>query len=198
MRRAFLLSAAFVVTAVTPWGPAGAAPGSRPGSQQPARDTPARARPRRRRAAGSAAACSTADNGRPVKRARVFVNAAELPGGRGMLTDDNGVFEITELPAGRYTLTCRRSGFVSLSYGQRRPLQAGTPLQLADGQQLKGIDFRLPRGSVIAGRVLDEDGEPVPGATVRVMRYQYRRANASSRRPGRRRPTTAGSTACGA
>src|SRR5207253_163015 len=65
------------------------------------------------------------------------------------------------------------SGFVALSYGQRRPLQAGTPLQLGDGQQLKGIQFQLPRGSVIGGRVLDEDGEAMPGVMVRVMRYQY-------------------------
>src|SRR5207237_3039911 len=114
-----------------------------------------------------------ADNGRPVKRARVFVTAAELPGGRGVLTDDQGVFDLTELPAGRYTLTVSKSGFVSLSYGQRRPLQAGTPLQLGDGQQLKGIPFQLPRGSVIGGRVLDEDGEAMPGVMVRVMRYQY-------------------------
>ena len=90
-----------------------------------------------------------------------------------MLTDDNGIFDFTELPAGRYTLTVSKSGFVALSYGQRRPLQAGTPLQLADGQQLKDIDFQLPRGSVIGGRVLDEDGDAMPGVTVRVMRYQY-------------------------
>ena len=90
-----------------------------------------------------------------------------------MLTDDSGVFDLTELPAGRYTLTVSKSGFVSLSYGQRRPLQAGTPLQLADGQQLKGIDFQLPRGSVISGHVLDEDGDAMPGVMVRVMRYQY-------------------------
>jgi hypothetical protein len=113
------------------------------------------------------------DNGRPVKRARVFITAAELPGGRGMLTDDGGVFDLTELPAGRYTLTVSKTGFVSLSYGQRRPLQAGTPLQLADGEQLKGIQFQLPRGSVIGGRVLDEDGDAMPGVMVRVMRYQY-------------------------
>jgi carboxypeptidase family protein len=113
------------------------------------------------------------DNGRPVKRARVFVTANELPGGRGALTEDDGTFELTELPAGRYSLSASKSGFISLSYGQRRPLQAGTPLQLADGQQLKGIEFRLPKGGVISGRVFDEDGEPVPGASVRVMRYQY-------------------------
>src|SRR4051812_10345287 len=161
-------------------------PSPRPGqaSGQPARDTsaqPKEAPPPGGRISGRVLA---ADNGRPVKRARVFATAAELPGGRGMLTDDSGVFDLTELPAGRYTLTVSKSGFVALSYGQRRPLQAGTPLQLGDGQQLKGIEFQLPRGSVISGRVLDEDGDAMPGVMVRVMRYQYLQ--------GERRLTAAG------
>src|SRR3954462_6199403 len=143
-------------------------------SGQPARDTSAQPKdpppPPGGRISGRVLA---ADNGRPVKRARVFATAAELPGGRGMLTDDSGVFDLAELPAGRYPLTVSKSGFVALSYGQRRPLQAGTPLQLADGQQLKGIEFQLPRGSVISGRVLDEDGDAMPGVMVRIMRYQY-------------------------
>src|SRR5262249_46182201 len=150
--------------------------GQRPptGSQQPARDTPAQPQEAVPTPTGRISGrVVAADNGRPVKRAPVFVTAAELPSGRGMMTDDSGIFDLTELPAGRYTLTVSKSGFVSLSYGQRRPLQAGTPLQLADGQQLKGIEFQLPRGSVIGGRVLDEDGEAMPGVMVRVMRYQY-------------------------
>jgi carboxypeptidase family protein len=151
---------------------------------RPTRDTPAQkdaVRPPAGRITGRVVA---ADNGRPVKRARVFVSAIELPGGRGMLTDDNGVFDFTELPAGRYTLTVSKTGFVALSYGQRRPLQAGTPLQLTEDQQLKGIQFQLPRGSVIGGRVLDEDGDAMPGVMVRVMRYQYQQ--------GERRLTPAG------
>jgi hypothetical protein len=166
---AFLVALAVGVGAQQP----GPRPG-RSGSQQPARDTSAQSKdtppPPAGRITGRVLA---ADNGRPVKRARVFATAAELPGGRGMLTDDSGVFDLTELPAGRYSLSVSKSGFVALSYGQRRPLQAGTPLQLADGQQLKGIEFQLPRGSVVSGRVLDEDGDAMPGVTVRVMRYQY-------------------------
>jgi hypothetical protein len=147
-------------------------PAQRPG--QPARDTPAQPKDVPPVPAGRISGrVLAADNGRPVKRARVFATAVELPGGRGMLTDDSGVFDLTELPAGRYTLTVSKSGFVALSYGQRRPLQAGTPLQLAEGQQLKGIEFQLPRGSVISGHVLDEDGDAMPGVIVRVMRYQY-------------------------
>jgi carboxypeptidase family protein len=142
--------------------------------RQPPRDTSARtqdvAPAPKGRITGRVVA---SDTGRAIKRARVFINAAELDGGRGMLTDDAGVFDFTELPAGRYTVSVSKSGFVSLSYGQRRPLQAGTPLQLGDGQQLRNVDFQLPRGSVVAGRVADEDGEPMAGLVVRAMRYQY-------------------------
>ena len=149
-------------------------PGQPPsGPQRPARDTSAQPKDAPTPSGRISGRVVAADTGRPVKRARVFVTAVEVPGGRGVLTDDTGTYELTELPAGRYTLTVSKSGFVSLAYGQRRPLQAGTPLQLADGEQLKGIEFRLPRGGVISGRIMDEDGEPVPGATVRVMRYQY-------------------------
>src|SRR2546428_13924340 len=174
-------------------------PASLRGSQQPTRDTSAQQNKDTPPAPTGriTGRIRAADNARPVKRARVFINAAELPGGRGALTDDQGVFDLAELPAGRYTLTVSKSGFVSLSYGQRRPLQAGTPLQLLDGQQLKGVDFRLPRGSAIAGRVLDEDGDAMPGVNVRVMRYQYlqgdRRvapaggAQGDDQGPGRRR-----------
>jgi protocatechuate 3,4-dioxygenase beta subunit len=141
--------------------------------QQPARDTSAQKEAAPVPTGRITGHVVAGDNGRPVKRARVFAAAAELEGGRGMLTDDNGVFDFTELPAGRYTITASKSGFVSLSYGQRRPLQSGTPLQLVDGQQLKDINFQLPRGSVIGGHVLDEDGDAMPGVMVRVMRYEY-------------------------
>src|SRR6267143_4249095 len=153
-------------------------------TSQHARDTPAQKDAPPPPAGRITGRVTAADNGRPVKRARVFATAVELPGGRGVLTDDTGIFDLTELPAGRYTLTVSKSGFVSLAYGQRRPLQAGTPLQLGDGQQLKAIEFQLPRGSVIGGHVLDEDGDMMPGVMVRVMRYQYLQ--------GQRRLTPAG------
>jgi hypothetical protein len=147
-----------------------------PSPSRPARDTPGQSTAERSEPVPTGLISGrilAADTGRPVKRARVLLNAAELPGGRGALTDDDGLFEFAELPKGRYTLGVSKSGFVALTYGQRRPLQAGTPLQLNDGQQLKAIDFRLPRGSVIAGQVVDESGDAMPGTTVRAMMYQY-------------------------
>lgn len=169
-------TAAMVVAIAT--GPrAEAQQTERPGPQQSSRDTPAQRQNETPPAGLIAGRVLAADTGRPVKRARVFVSAAELPGGRGVLTDDTGVFQLAELPAGRYTLSVSKSGFVSLSYGQRGPLQAGTPLQLADGQEIKDIEFRLPRGSVIAGHVYDETGDPMPGVLVRVLRYQYQQGD---------------------
>src|SRR6185295_1208327 len=173
MRRAFLLTALVAAIGIAVSAQQQPPPGSLGSSQQPARDTSAQNKGQTALPAPTGRITGrvlASDNGRPVKRARVFVNAAELPGGRGVLTDDQGVFDLTELPAGRYTLTVSKSGFVSLSYGQRRPLQAGTPLQLADAQQMKGIEFRLPRRSLIRGHVLDEDGDAMPGVIVRVMR----------------------------
>ena len=169
MRRRLLLLALFAATVT---GASAQGPG------RTARDTPSQSRDPSRVPDGSITGrVVAADNGRPVKRARVFATASELSEGRGALTDDNGRFELTELPAGRYTLTASKAGFVTLSYGQRRPLQAGTPLQLADGAQLKNVDFGLPRGSVIAGHVTDQDGDPMPGTAVRVMRYQYQQGD---------------------
>ena len=147
--------------------------------QQPARDTPAQ--PAATATAAPAGRLSghvfTADTGRPVKRARILITASELGGSRAMLTDDSGAFDFPGLPAGRYTINASKTGFVTLSYGQRRPLQAGTPLQLLDGQQLRGVDFRLPRGGVVSGRVADESGDVMPGVAVSVMLYQYAQGN---------------------
>jgi hypothetical protein len=118
----------------------------------------------------------TADTGRPVKRARVAVTGTVAGGGRGgrtVMTDDQGRYRIAELAAGAYNVSASKTGFVDAVYGQRRPLQPGTPVQLADGQSAGTIDLRLTRGGVITGRVVDEDGEALARALVTVQRFQY-------------------------
>ena len=152
-------------------GPVGA-------QQPPIRDTPAQQQELSSTSNGRISGRVTAaDTGRPISRARVMIRAPEVRGGRGVLTDENGIFDMSGLPAGRYSVTASKLGFVDLSYGQRRPLLPGTPLQLGDDEHLTGIQFRLPRGSVVSGHVYDETGEPLPGSTVRVLRYEYAQGN---------------------
>jgi protocatechuate 3,4-dioxygenase beta subunit len=109
----------------------------------------------------------------PLRRAQVAVFSSEGLGRFTTTTNGEGRFEVLELPAGRYTITVTKGGYVSLQYGQRRPFEPGTSVAVADGQALTGLDLALPRGSVIAGRITDEFGEPVASAQVSAQRYQY-------------------------
>ena len=115
----------------------------------------------------------TADGARPLRRVQISVSAPELGEARTVSTGTQGTFEIKELPAGRYTVSASRAGFLGLQYGQRRPGEAGKPLQLAEGQTVDRIDFALPRMSVISGRVTDEIGEPLAGVSVFPMQARY-------------------------
>ena len=70
-------------------------------------------------------------------------------------------------------MSASKAGFVALQYGQRRPAESGTPIEIGDGQMLDKLVIALPRGSVISGRITDEFGEPVANAFVMGMRYGY-------------------------
>jgi protocatechuate 3,4-dioxygenase beta subunit len=84
-----------------------------------------------------------------------------------------GRYEFLELPAGRFTINATKAGYVSLQYGQTRPFEAGKSIDLGDGQALDRADIAMPRGSVIAGRLVDEFGEPVADATVQALRSTW-------------------------
>ena len=114
----------------------------------------------------------TADNGTPVRRAQVRAQSGELRANRLVSTDANGRFELKDLPAGRWTLTASKAGFMTLRYGQKRPFEAGSPIEIADGQLMERADFALPKGAAITGRIFDEYGDPVANARVTVLRYQ--------------------------
>src|SRR5262249_5082205 len=92
--------------------------------------------------------------------------------------------DFKDLPAGRYQLNASKGSFVTLAYGQLRPFEQGKPIDIKDAQTLEKVDFALPRGSVITGRVVDEFGEPTADVQVMAMRYQFLQ--------GRRRLTPAG------
>jgi hypothetical protein len=116
---------------------------------------------------------SIASSGSPVRHAQVMLDAADVPVQRMTSTDAEGRFRIAQLPAGRYYLSARKAGFVGMGYGQRRPNEPATPFQLSDGQSMIAADMALLRGSVIAGRVNDEFGEPVAHVMVQALRYFY-------------------------
>jgi hypothetical protein len=128
-----------------------------------------------------------ADTGQPLRKAQVRVMSGELRENRMTTTDGDGKYEFKELPAGRYTVMASKGSYVNLQYGQNRPFEPGKPLEILDGQTVEKVDFSLPRGGVITGRILDEFGEPLADAQVMAQRYQTmggRRRLVPAGRPG--------------
>lgn len=114
----------------------------------------------------------TADTGSPIRRAQVRAFSPEVRESRGTSTDAHGRFELRDLPAGRWELVASKAGFVTLRFGQRRPFEAGRPIELADGETMAKADMALPRGGAVTGRIVDEYGDPVAAARVQAMRYR--------------------------
>jgi 5-hydroxyisourate hydrolase-like protein (transthyretin family) len=127
----------------------------------------------------------SAETGQPVRRVQVRIIGQDIAP-KTMLTDADGRYEFAELPAGRFTVSATKSGFVNVQYGQTRPFESGKPIELVDAQLIDKADISLPRGSVIAGRIVDEFGEPVTDAMVSAMRSVWT--------GGRRRLQPAGRT----
>jgi hypothetical protein len=142
-------------------------------AQLPARDQPPQPR------AGTAVIRGRVvrgDTGEPLRRVQVRVDewsVGDLSGPAATMTNAEGRYELTQLPAGRYQLKATRGGYVEVAYGQRRPFERGRPLELAEGAVLQNIDFALPPGAVVTGRVIDEVGEAVAHVSVSLARRRY-------------------------
>jgi hypothetical protein len=105
----------------------------------------------------------------PLRRAQVMVVSSDNNTMRTTYTNESGKFSITGLPAGRYSLSASKAPYLRMSYGGKRTDSPGTSITLANASQMTDIVMKLPRGSVIAGRIVDENGEPAFGVNIRVM-----------------------------
>jgi hypothetical protein len=122
-----------------------------------------------------AGALTSADLGRPVRRAQVKIVSAAPRLTRTVTTDANGAYVFTNVPAGEYTLSASKPGYLDTVYGARRPGAAvpGTPIRLGAGEKRDQLALRLPRGGVISGVITDEFGDPALGVPVRAMRFTF-------------------------
>jgi protocatechuate 3,4-dioxygenase beta subunit len=113
----------------------------------------------------TAEACSVqgtvmdAETGQPLPR--VPVRAGSLTA----LTNAAGHYELTGITPGIHRVyTGEKEGYI----GKARSVR------LLAGQNLAGVDVKLDREAILAGRVLDRDKKPVVGAHVSVRRQGYR------------------------
>ena len=116
------------------------------------------------------------DSGRPVRQGRVTLSGGDTRVTRFAVTDDSGRFSFDDLPSGAFSLSASKSGFLDVTYGQKRPGSGrpGTTITLAAGQRLERVALPITRGGVITGTVYDEVGDVVYGTSVQAMRYVMR------------------------
>jgi carboxypeptidase family protein len=110
---------------------------------------------------------------KPVRRARVTCTPTDTPMGVTTITDDAGRFACAGLATGRVMVTATRDAWVATTYGAKRPMRPGTAVPVTSGEKTE-IVLRMPRGAVITGTILDQNGQPASSAAARAMRYAIR------------------------
>jgi hypothetical protein len=108
---------------------------------------------------------------RPIRRAVVTVTG-DLPGSRSTITDDEGRFAFSGLPAGRFTVTAAKAAYLPAAYGATRPGRPGTPIALARDQVMQ-VALQMARGAVVSGTIRDRSGHPLSGVRVGVINVYH-------------------------
>lgn len=97
--------------------------------------------------------------GEPVRKAMVTLTMQRTTV-QGM-TGSDGTFRIPQVQPGEYRMAATRTGFLRGSYPAAVKVEAG--------QTMSGIEIRMNPQSVVAGKVVDEDGDPVERAFVSLV-----------------------------
>ena len=85
---------------------------------------------------------------------------------RSGMTDRSGTVQFDKLPGGFYSVAATPPSGLA-----RAGLASSTQCELREGNQVKVV-VALTRGAVISGRLFDEEGDPVTGASIQVLRQK--------------------------
>ena len=117
-----------------------------------------------------------AATGEPLRKAQVSLNRINNTGSAvAVITDASGRFTFPAVEPGQYRIAAERNGFVRQEHGAKRPGRAGATVALSPGEILRDVKIALTPQSVIAGRVFDEDGEPLASISVQALRQGFSR-----------------------
>jgi hypothetical protein len=83
-------------------------------------------------------------------------------------TDAEGKFRIAEIKAGTYQLSAEHPGFLFVD--SKRKVLRSQKLSLQPSDELEDLVLRMLPSGVIAGKIVDRDGDPIPSVTVTATR----------------------------
>jgi hypothetical protein len=105
--------------------------------------------------------------GLPVDRAIVrLVQLSEEGAAYVCGTNAEGAFHFENVAPGDYRIAAERAGFDG---------EVADPIHLSAGQKLRDVTIAATPLGVVTGRVVDSEGEPVPGAHVGTLRAEWNR-----------------------
>ncbi|MBL0159311.1 MAG: carboxypeptidase regulatory-like domain-containing protein [Bryobacterales bacterium] len=133
----------------------------------------------------------------PVRRVQVMAYPRRTSAGPGATmgqpqsftatTDAEGKFTIADLEPGDYFLNIQKQGF---SIARRSTFASSMQIKVGQGETVKGLRYALLPQAVIAGKVLDDEGEPAgrpgPGPGTAEYARPEELAALRSRRPDQR------------
>jgi protocatechuate 3,4-dioxygenase beta subunit len=106
-------------------------------------------------------------DGRSVPRAQLRLAVQGDPRqSQTALADRDGRFEFTSLPPGTFRIIANKAGYEST-------LENPPKIEVREGETRERVDVTLTPWGSLAGRVFDEDGDPMQGASVRVLQVRY-------------------------
>ncbi len=116
-----------------------------------------------------------ADTGVPLRWATVRINGSGRTTAsinRTAVTDRQGQYRFDDVVPGAYMIFASRPGFVQMRARQKHPLERVQMWTVPSGATDR-LDFALPRGGVISGRLTDESGEPLSGIRLMTLRVTH-------------------------
>lgn len=115
--------------------------------------------------------------GQALNKAEIILSRLDSPVNQHYTTTTaaGGWFAMQNIEPAKYHLEVSKRGYAHLEYGARSAGKPGAALSLDPGQHLSDVVLRLSPQAVITGRVLDQDGDPVPLVEVQLLRYAFSR-----------------------
>jgi hypothetical protein len=109
----------------------------------------------------------SAADGHVLAHARVLLTSTKNPALKDTsITSDDGHFEFTKVPAGKYSLEAAKRGFISQSLNQHE--QFSTAVVTAADLPTDNLLLRLPPSARLSVKIFDESSEPVRNATIMI------------------------------
>ena len=112
--------------------------------------------------------------GEPVRKASVRLESQPKPGGTAhslkTQSDASGRFHFDSVEPGLYyAVGAQRDGYMDPQGRYGIP----APFQVAEEQHVSGFVVKLVPLAVLSGHVQDDDGAPIPNASIAVLHYSY-------------------------